>query len=58
MRKRALKLNLSKETLRSLADEESVEVGGATRRTCVFTCTGSAVACCVTGGELYSCPCS
>ncbi len=58
MKKRNLKLSLSRETLRSLAEEESLEAAGGTRRTCVFTCTGSAVACCATGGEANSCPCS
>lgn len=58
MKKRNLKLNLSRETLRSLAEEQALEVAGGTRRSCAFTCTGSAVACCITGGEANSCPCS
>ncbi len=60
MKKRNLKLSLSRETLRQIDSREAV--GGAVPNTqaytCAFTCTKSRIVCCATGGAANSCPCA
>lgn len=59
MKKRTLKLDLSKETLLALDPEDSFDiVGGVTLRASRCATCSSNVVCCATGGEANSCPCS
>ena len=58
MKKRILKLSLSRETLRQI-DSRGAYGGDTNSRapTCAFSCTKSKVVCCATGGAANSCPC-
>lgn len=57
MRKRNLKLALSRETLRLIDSQEAV-AGDINTATCAFTCGKSRIVCCATGGAANSCPCA
>jgi hypothetical protein len=57
MKKRNLKLALSRETLRQIDSREAV-AGDINTATCNFTCTKSRIVCCATGGAANSCPCA
>ncbi len=59
MKKRTLKLGLSRETLRAMDPSEAVDVAGASHPASRCATCGSKVMCCVTvGGVATSCPCA